>query len=58
MYEPSRGVVEVDGMDVKVLDPRWLRGQVAVVGQNPVVFAGTIRDNIAYGRPGTCGVFV
>ncbi|CAN0469334.1 unnamed protein product, partial [Discosporangium mesarthrocarpum] len=51
MYEPSKGSVLVDGMDVRVLHPRWLRGQVVVVSQNPAVFAGTVRGNIAYGKP-------
>jgi len=43
--------VLVDGNDVRTLEPSWLRQQVGWVGQEPVLFSGTIRDNIAYSRP-------
>lgn len=42
----------MDGMDVRMLDPGWLRRHVAVVGQKPCVFSGTVLDNIAYSDPG------
>jgi ABC-type multidrug transport system fused ATPase/permease subunit len=49
-YDPSQGKVLVDGVDVKELNVGWLRGHIGVVGQEPVLFATTIRENIRYGR--------
>lgn len=51
-YDPSSGGIFLDGHDLRDLDPRTLRGNMAVVLQEALVFAGTIRDNIALGRPG------
>eukprot|EP00163_Fabomonas_tropica_P018687 TRINITY_DN3306_c3_g1_i5.p1 TRINITY_DN3306_c3_g1~~TRINITY_DN3306_c3_g1_i5.p1 ORF type:complete len:417 (-),score=70.05 TRINITY_DN3306_c3_g1_i5:1009-2259(-) len=48
-YEPSHGSVTFDGHDLRSLDPSWVRSQIGFVSQEPVLFAGTIRDNIAYG---------
>ena len=48
-YDPSAGVVKLDGTDIRTLNVRWLRAQMGYVGQEPVLFAGTILDNIAYG---------
>jgi ABC-type multidrug transport system fused ATPase/permease subunit len=42
--------VLLDGVDVKELNVGWLRGHIGVVGQEPVLFATTIRENIRYGR--------
>ncbi|KAI9203285.1 P-loop containing nucleoside triphosphate hydrolase protein [Polychytrium aggregatum] len=51
-YDPSTGSVTIDGKDVKDLDVAWLRDNlIGFVSQEPVLFAATIRDNIAYGRP-------
>jgi ATP-binding cassette subfamily B protein len=50
-YDVSAGAVRFDGVDVRELDPRALRAQIAVVSQDPVIFAGSIADNIRYGRP-------
>eukprot|EP00445_Apocalathium_hangoei_P036236 CAMPEP_0203945804 /NCGR_PEP_ID=MMETSP0359-20131031/81245_1 /ASSEMBLY_ACC=CAM_ASM_000338 /TAXON_ID=268821 /ORGANISM="Scrippsiella Hangoei, Strain SHTV-5" /LENGTH=763 /DNA_ID=CAMNT_0050877019 /DNA_START=28 /DNA_END=2319 /DNA_ORIENTATION=+ len=50
-YDCERGTVRVDGRDVRALDPRQLRRQIAYVEQEPALFSGTIRDNIRYGRP-------
>ena len=36
-------------MDLKVLDPQWFRKKIAMVGQEPTLFASSIKDNIAYG---------
>jgi ABC-type multidrug transport system fused ATPase/permease subunit len=41
--------VLVDGVDVKQMNVRWLRSHIGVVGQEPVLFATTIRENIRYG---------
>ena len=55
-YDPSnesndRGTVYLDGVNVKSLDPMWLRSHIGFVMQEPVLFSGTVRDNIRYGRP-------
>lgn len=49
-YEPNLGTVALDGEDVSLLSPEYLRRAVAVVGQEPVLFSGTVLDNIAYSR--------
>jgi len=36
-------------MDIKKLDPRWYKNEVGIVSQEPVLFSGTIRDNITHG---------
>jgi len=37
------------GVNIKELDPRWYKNQIALVAQEPILFAGSIRDNICYG---------
>ena len=51
-YDPRSGVVTLDGHDLKSLNVRWLRSQLGLVGQEPVLFMGTVAENIAYGKPG------
>jgi ABC-type multidrug transport system fused ATPase/permease subunit len=51
-YDPSRGAILLDGMDVRQLTLRSLREQIAVVFQETLVFDATLAENIAYGRPG------
>jgi ATP-binding cassette subfamily B protein len=51
-YDPDAGAIRLDGRDLRELDPRWLRRQVGVVSQEPILFSGTIADNVRYGRPG------
>ena len=51
-YDPQRGAVRIDGIDLRDMDPRAARGLVAVVPQDPVIFAGSVLDNVRYGRPG------
>lgn len=48
-YDPIRGSVKIDGRDVKMYNLRSLRKHVALVSQEPTLFGGRIRDNIAYG---------
>ncbi|GLE06650.1 hypothetical protein PINS_up016044 [Pythium insidiosum] len=48
-YDPVRGHVLLDGHDLRTLNVQWLRAQIGLVGQEPVLFSGTIADNIAYG---------
>eukprot|EP00727_Mastigamoeba_balamuthi_P010793 m51a1_g6336 putative multidrug resistance protein 1-like (1332) ;mRNA; f:21432-26198 len=52
MYNPLAGEVLLDGKPLDTLDVSWLRSQMGLVGQEPVLFGGTIRDNIAHGKPG------
>ncbi|KAK2974676.1 hypothetical protein RJ640_030284 [Escallonia rubra] len=49
-YEPSKGSVKVEGVDIKNYNLRALRSHIAWVGQEPALFAGTIHENIAYGK--------
>ncbi|KAG7308521.1 hypothetical protein JYU34_005733 [Plutella xylostella] len=51
-YDVVDGSVSVDGRDVQDLSVRWLRAQVGLVGQEPVLFNTTVRENIRYGREG------
>ena len=51
-YEPDSGAIEIDGVDLRHIARDSLLAQVAVVSQEPFLFAGSIRDNIRYGRPG------
>ncbi len=50
-YDVSSGAVLIDGQDVREVTLSSLRGQVGIVMQETLLFSGTIRDNIAYGRP-------
>ncbi len=50
-YDPQEGVIEFNGKDIKTLDPKWYHSQIAIVSQEPVLFSGTIGENIAYGLP-------
>ncbi|MGA7417015.1 MAG: ABC transporter ATP-binding protein [Acidimicrobiales bacterium] len=51
-YGPQRGVVRYDGMDLAQLDLGSVRRQVALVTQEPFLFAGSVAQNIAWARPG------
>ena len=51
-YDPSAGSVAIDGVDVREYMLRSLRNQIAMVLQPPLIFPLSVRDNIAYGRPG------
>jgi ATP-binding cassette subfamily B protein len=50
-YDPSAGRVLVDGQDVRQVQLDSLRSQIGIVLQDTTLFSGTIRDNIAFGRP-------
>ncbi len=50
-YDPDAGSVSVDGYDLRSIDLRSFRRQLGYVPQEAFLFSGTIRDNIAYGRP-------
>uniref|UniRef100_A0A0E0H930 MDR-like ABC transporter n=1 Tax=Oryza nivara TaxID=4536 RepID=A0A0E0H930_ORYNI len=49
-YDPQLGEVLIDGVNLKELQLRWIRSKIGLVSQEPVLFAASIRDNIAYGR--------
>jgi ATP-binding cassette subfamily B protein len=50
-YDPERGTVRVDGVDVKRVDPQALRKRIALVAQEPAIFAASVAENVRYGRP-------
>ncbi|WP_262269195.1 MULTISPECIES: ABC transporter ATP-binding protein [Microvirga] len=49
-YEIDEGEITIDGIDIRDMTLRSLRGQIGIVQQDVFLFAGTIRENIAYGR--------
>jgi ATP-binding cassette subfamily B protein len=51
-YDPTSGIVSLDGIDIAQADPADLRARIALVPQDAVVFGASIADNIAYGAPG------
>ena len=51
-YDPQRGSVTIDGIDLRSADPAAVRERLAVVPQDPVIFAASVIDNVRYGRPG------
>ena len=51
MYLPERGRVLVDGSDIALIDPAWLRRQIGVVLQESVLFRASVRENIALSNP-------
>ena len=48
-YDPSEGTVYLDGIDIKKLNVNWLRSQIGIVSQEPILFNTTIRENILLG---------
>ncbi|UJA20394.1 ABC transporter ATP-binding protein [Thermoleophilia bacterium SCSIO 60948] len=52
LYDPDRGVVAIDGADVRDVDLEALRAEVAIVADESFLFSATIAENIAYGKPG------
>ncbi|GER25134.1 ABC transporter family protein [Striga asiatica] len=49
-YDVDRGLVKVDGVDIRSLDIVWYRKHMAIVSQEPIIYSGSIRDNIMLGR--------
>ncbi|BES64121.1 ABC transporter ATP-binding protein [Gottschalkiaceae bacterium SANA] len=52
-YDTSQGQVLIDGINVKTLSKEWLRSQIGFAMQKAVLFSGTIRENLTFGRPNT-----
>ena len=50
-YDPTEGRVTIDGLDIRDVTLETLRSQIGIVLQETTLFAGTIRDNVAYGKP-------
>ncbi|MGO8091439.1 ABC transporter transmembrane domain-containing protein [Rhizobium leguminosarum] len=51
-YDPQQGSVKIDGVDAQLTTPDELRQRIAIVPQDVTIFAASIHDNIAFGRPG------
>jgi ATP-binding cassette subfamily B protein len=51
LYDPDSGAITIDGLDLRTLDPGAFRQQLGFVPQEAFLFTGSVRDNIAYGRP-------
>jgi putative ABC transport system ATP-binding protein len=50
-YVPNSGSILIDGKDISTMNAKQLRRKIGYVGQEPVLFSGTVAENIAYGRP-------
>ena len=57
-YDPVRGSVRIDGVDLRLADPREARRRIAVVSQEPVIFAASVAENVRYGRLDATGAQV
>jgi ABC-type multidrug transport system fused ATPase/permease subunit len=51
-YDPQAGEVLIDGINIKDLQLKWIRGKIGLVSQEPVLFDCSIKENIAYGNDG------
>jgi len=51
-YDPQKGAVRLDGVDIKTADPKNIRARIGIVPQDPVVFSTDAWSNIGYGRAG------
>ncbi|NGP17155.1 ABC transporter ATP-binding protein [Devosia aurantiaca] len=52
LYDINKGAITIDGQNIADVQQSSLRGQIAIVQQEPILFHRTLADNIAYGRPG------
>ena len=50
-YSPTEGRITIDGKDISTMNVKSLRRKIGIVSQEPVLFSGTIAENIAYGKP-------
>lgn len=50
-YVPNSGIISIAGKDIATMNAKQLRRKIGYVGQEPVLFSGTVAENIAYGRP-------
>ena len=49
-YDPDQGEILLDGEKISSINLRWLRSQIGIVSQEPVLFYGSIEDNIRFGK--------
>ena len=49
-YDPDEGSITLDGIDLREIDLIWLRSQIGYVGQEPVLFATSIKENLIFGK--------
>lgn len=49
-YDADKGSLKIDGVDIRLLDIGWYRRHMALVSQEPVIYSGTIRENILFGK--------
>lgn len=50
-YSPTQGTIKIDGVDISTMNAKQLRRKIGIVAQEPVLFSGTIAENISYGKP-------
>ncbi|KAL9627878.1 MAG: hypothetical protein Q9204_006270, partial [Flavoplaca sp. TL-2023a] len=50
-YTPTQGTIKIDGVDISTMNVKSLRRKIGLVAQEPVLFSGTIAENVAYGKP-------
>lgn len=50
-YDPTQGKIYINGQDISTMNGKSLRRRIGVVGQEPVLFSGSVAENIAYGKP-------
>ncbi|MES2963953.1 MAG: ABC transporter transmembrane domain-containing protein [Bdellovibrionota bacterium] len=50
-YDPAKGAISIDGHPITELKPSWLREQIGIVSQEPILISSTIEENIRYGNP-------
>src|SRR6266480_2816801 len=50
-YDPGAGAITLDGVELKKADPKTVRRRIALVPQDPVIFAASVAENVRYGRP-------
>jgi ABC-type multidrug transport system fused ATPase/permease subunit len=48
-YDPTGGKITFDDRDLRSLDPLWYHNSISIVSQEPILFSGTIRENLVYG---------
>ena len=51
LYLPTGGTIHIDGVDIRHMNPKWLRNNIGVVLQDNFLFSGTIKENISLSRP-------
>jgi ATP-binding cassette, subfamily B, multidrug efflux pump len=51
LFDATEGVVKIDGIDVRELDPELLWGRIGLIPQKPFLFSGTVASNLRYGKP-------